>query len=919
MDTLSYITNFSFSFNINGNTVTLGISSIIIIIGFFIVAIAGINAKKHANDEPDDDYAAPIRESRERRQKAAKAEKKADKSDGKKGKKRSMKSIESTQAFSPVLDIRDGIIITKDGRYFKILEFSPINFELRSPFERDGIVEQFSNVIRTWPRNVHLKIISAKSDVTPFIEDLNRCKQRELDNGNTGCAGLIDDQIDLISRISSTQGVRRRFFVSFEYEQPGGFKKTPRFEDVVAAMNREARSIANGMEACGNNLISNDSREYLLEVLYITMCKFQSEHYDFKERAQDILSKYRDANQGIPVPLENIPVADFFAPSTIDSSLSSNYIMVDRQYVTHAYLPSNAYPVQACGGWLQVLFNYMDDVDVDFWVKKENSEAIARKLQYNLKTNKIRQKQTEDISQDYEDILDAIESGYYIKRELANGNEFCYISTIITISAEDQESLNAKYSEFRNHCVRNDMTLRKLTFQQETAYKCCIPYAPLDDGIFSKTKRNVMALDLGSCYPFTAYELNDKNGVFLGVNATYDSPCFLNIFDTSVYANGNTTVLGSSGSGKTYTLLTFLLRMRERGLQTFVIAPLKAHEFYRACKAIGGEFIRIAPGSNQTINIMEIRKKDMSTSAIIDGSEEATSGSILTDKINQMERFFDLLIKDMTVTERQTLDDALMKTYEKFGITTNNKSLIDRNSPDGAYKEMPLLGDLHKTLESFGEDAKRLRSVLSRFVTGSAKNFNAHTNVDLTNKFIVIDVSTLTEEMLPIGMFISLDVCYDKIKQDRTTRKIIAVDECWKLMKASEVSAKFCVEVVKTCRGYATSCIFATQDLDDILNNESGAAIINNTKIKILLPSTKNEMEAIANCVDITSSEKERLQRAGLKLGVKGGRREALLIANSNHVFVRVEASRKEHDLITTNAEDLARIYKSLSENKKPD
>ena len=76
-----------------------------------------------------------------------------------------LKQIKSTQAFSPIRDVRDGIIITKDGRFVKILEFTPINFGLRSNSEQASIISQFVAVIRSMPRIVQFKVVSKKSDV----------------------------------------------------------------------------------------------------------------------------------------------------------------------------------------------------------------------------------------------------------------------------------------------------------------------------------------------------------------------------------------------------------------------------------------------------------------------------------------------------------------------------------------------------------------------------------------------------------------------------------------------------------------------------------------------------------------------------------------------------------------------------------
>ena len=223
---------------------------------------------------------------------------------------------------------------------------------------------------------------------------------------------------------------------------------------------------------------------------------------------------------------------------------------------------------------------------------------------------------------------------------------------------------------------------------------------------------------------------------------------------------------------------------------------------------------------------------------------------------------------------------------------------------------MPVLADLHKELEKTGEDGKRMYNLLSRFVSGSAKSFSQPTNVNLDNKFVVIDVSYLTDELLPVGMFIALDYVLDKAESDRTRKKIIAIDEMWKLMKASKLSAEFVVEVFKIIRGYAGSAIGATQDLDDVLANEYGAAIINNSKTKLLLPMDKKEADAVSNVIDLTSEEMKQLKRTETQRTSSGQRKasKALMVANTNHIFINIKASQTEHNLITTSADDLRKL-----------
>ena len=104
------------------------------------------------------------------------------------------------------------------------------------------------------------------------------------------------------------------------------------------------------------------------------------------------------------------------------------------------------------------------------------------------------------------------------------------------------------------------------------------------------------------------------------------------------------------------------------------------------------------------------------------------------------------------------LDEALIRTYADFGITHENSSVyVNPNAENLKMKKMPILGDLHKHLQE-NPMTQRLAAIVSRFVTGSAQSFNQPTNVDLSNKYIVLDLSELKGKLLPVGMFIALDL-----------------------------------------------------------------------------------------------------------------------------------------------------------------
>jgi type IV secretory pathway VirB4 component len=104
----------------------------------------------------------------------------------------------------------------------------------------------------------------------------------------------------------------------------------------------------------------------------------------------------------------------------------------------------------------------------------------------------------------------------------------------------------------------------------------------------------------------------DDNGILFGINKFNNSPVIIDIFNSKVYKNGNVSVCGTSGAGKTFLILLMALRMRRKGIKVFMIAPLKGHEFHRACVNTGGEFVSISPASKNCINVHEIRRVDKS-------------------------------------------------------------------------------------------------------------------------------------------------------------------------------------------------------------------------------------------------------------------------------------------------------------------
>lgn len=817
--------------------------------------------------------------------------------------KKKLQEIISTQMFSPIRDVQRGIIITKDGRYIKLMEFTPINFALKTPAEQDTIIAQFVAALRVMPRRVHFKVLSTKADVTRFTKTIDQ--EMKLEKHQT-CRELQRSLKQFISNMSSTQGVARRFFIDFAYEEDGGLKikRRPTFGEICDELNQMGHTIRVALERCGNHQVSVDgSNEYIYSALHAMMSRGEAAKHPFEEKRHwDVLARY-GLNQQIDFSQAvHIPPNDFFCPASIDSRASSRYVVIDGVFYMLCYIPSASYPSLALAGWPVVFINLGVGIDYDFWYNKEDVAKTQTKLQYMLRFNKIRVKESEDTAQDYENLLAAVHSGYYFKQGLASNDDFCYFGSMVTITADSLDELNYKWEQVRTHCVRNNMKIKQCWLQQAEAFRATLPICEPNPGIWAKSKRNILTRDLGSAYPFASYEICDKNGILLGINRENRSLVFVDIFDQNKYTNGNSIVVGSSGSGKSYLLLLEALRLREKHIQTYQITALKSKESERVCQAVGGTFIRIMPGSAQNINVMEIRPKDTELEKYL--SADIEEASILLNKIQQLHVFFSLALRDLTHSEDLLLDKAILETYRNFGMTEDNASLWDPGRP-GNYKKMPIMGDLYEVLLAKGEPAKRLCESMETYVTGSLKNFNAPTNVELDNEYVILDVSELTKELLPMGMFLALEYIWDKAKENRTELKTIFIDEAWGLIGkgASAHAAQYVLEMVKTIRGCGGAVVLATQDINDFFALDEGtygAGILNNCKFKFILKTEASEAIRVAEVFNLSDRELDDVMAFE--------RGTALLLADTNHVVIDVKGTPEEHQLITTKREDLLRI-----------
>lgn len=106
----------------------------------------------------------------------------------------------------------------------------------------------------------------------------------------------------------------------------------------------------------------------------------------------------------------------------------------------------------------------------------------------------------------------------------------------------------------------------------------------------------------------------------------------------------------------------------------------------------------------------------------------------------------------------------------------------------------PTLQDLHDELQAGGDQVSRyLADALNPYITGSMSGFNGQTNVDLSNRFTVFDVSGLSGELRTFGMMVVVDQVWNRVIRNKANgrRTWLYVDEFHRFFSNQYAAAQF--------------------------------------------------------------------------------------------------------------------------------
>jgi conjugal transfer ATP-binding protein TraC len=358
----------------------------------------------------------------------------------------------------------------------------------------------------------------------------------------------------------------------------------------------------------------------------------------------------------------------------------------------------------------------------------------------------------------------------------------------------------------------------------------------------------------------------------------------LNVFDPGL-SNANQLIAGGSGSGK--SVLTNILAMqtlKENAQITFIDI---GGSYRKLTENLGGQYVELGVSDDLALNPFDL----------LPGEVKPTS-----QKIKFLVGLVELITKEddaqsLPKLARAEIEDAVQRVY--------------------LIKERPKLSDLRDLLLGHQDPALKIYGkILSAWCgnTPYGKFLDRETTIELQNDIVAFDLKGLESfpDLQVICLYIITDVVWRQVQKDRSRKKIIVFDECWKLLK-DDAGIVFIEEIFRTIRKYFGSAIAISQDIIDFLNSKIASALLPNCAVKWMLIQNQSDLSKMSQSLGLNENEVALVQSLQQEKGVYS---EAFLVAGPDRrAIIVITPTPLELWIATTDPRDLILIEKTKREN----
>lgn len=795
----------------------------------------------------------------------------------------------------------ENIIETYPGLYTKMYRLGENNYQTETEETQQHLFLQYRSIYNSLGTNCEFAITVCNRDINmdEFCElalfketgdefDYLRRQYNQIitDRMNTGHNGLIKNKYLTVG--IHTNSVKKAAEVF-----------TQRLDESINAQFTKIGSSA--------KVVSLDQRLEVLHDIYniddqgtfLTKTKIRgiSSEFEGKEsQAQEISSFDLENIRGM-----GLSVQDVIGPSSF--VVNKDHLRFGRKFA--CVMRVDNYPSSLSDEFFlkvtDVPFHLVSTINVQPISAAEANKIVSQNIML-ARNEKVEERKAliqadlpEDmISMDTEEKVTKAEE---LRTDMVENDEKLY-KTIhtITIWADTKEELK----EYRETVVSIAQThavgLHVMEELQEEGFNATLPLLYND---FPKNIKRTLKSSTLACasMPFSAIEINDPGGINYSMNQKTKN---LILFNRLKNANYNSFILGSSGSGKSFSAKTEMLNVLLRtNADCIVIDP--ESEYGAIATLLDGETIKIVPGGKWHINPLEIPAR-------YEYGDKDDSNPILA-KAEFILRLIEKMLNTpygLSPIQRTIIDECVHALYAPF-IKNGKLQKIPKD-------QMPTLTDLQLAFAQRKEPEARELAIALRLYTGngSLNVFGYQSNVDVDNRFVVYDIRDVGDTLKPIAMLIILDSFQNRLiyNQNRGRNTWFWVDECHLLFQ-DEATSHMLTALWKRARKYGGVPTGITQNLADMLKSTDCCTLLQNCSFIQILNQAQPDREGLRDLLNLSDSQLDVIRSAP--------RGQGLIYTGKNCIGFSAQFP-KDNDIfrvLDSSMENLARYRREIAQNNK--
>ena len=726
----------------------------------------------------------------------------------------------SVQDTIPIKTIwQDGIFLIGKNKYSKCYKFLDINYAVASREDKESMFLDYSELLNSLDTEATTKITILNRRLNKIDFEKNVMMQTENDILDKY---RVEYNNMLLSKIADSKGIIQEKFITITADK----------KDIEEARNYFLRigvDLANHFKELGSVCMELDAIERL-RIFYDFYRVGEENDFNF-----NIIDNMRKGHS----------FKDFISPDTIE--IESDYFKIGNKYGRAIFLKEYANYIKdsMISELTDINKNMMMSIDV---VPIPMDEAVkeAENRRLGIETNITNWQRRQNANNNFSAVIP-----YDMEQQRKQSKEFLddlitrdqrmFLSVLTMVHmADTKEQLDNDTETLLSTARKHLCQFGILRFQQLDGLNTAMPF-----GIRKiNTLRTLTTESLAVFIPFRVQEIRHNNGTYYGQNLISKN---MIIADRKQLLNGNSFILGVSGSGKSFMAKEEIVStmLRDKNADIIIIDP--EHEYSQLVKSLKGEVIHISATSQNHINAMDMN------SEYGDGANP-------------------IILKSEFIL---SLCEQLIGTNN---LGAKQKSIIDRCTANvyryyqqGTYSGIPpTLQDFYDELLRQNEpEAKEIALAIELFVNGSLNTFAKPTNVNINSRLICYDIFDLGKQLLPIGMLVVLDSIFNRITMNRTQGRntYIFIDEIYLLFQ-HEYSANFLFTLWKRVRKYGAYCTGITQNVEDMLQSHTARTMLANSELIVMLNQATTDREELAKILNISDLQMNYITNVNIGEGL---------------------------------------------------